>query len=276
MSVPPLLLCAAAAALYALGGRGSVGGARKRRRLQALSYYAAVVVLFVVLEPPLDDLADRSFGFHMIQHVFLLTIVPPLVILGRPWPRVWLPFPGSARRAVVHGIARGAWSAPLRFLSRAVAHPGVAWALMAAAVGVWHVPALYDAAVRNEGIHFAEHACFLGSALIYWGVLLDAPPVRARVDQLRRAAWFAAGAVPGWILAIVLAFAGTPIYDAYVIADRPFGMSPYTDQQLSAGVMWVPGSLVFFVAFFFAVYRWLEPDAQDKPGEPRPEELSWT
>ena len=247
-----------------------------RRRLQALSYYSAVVVLFVVLEPPMDDLADRSFAFHMLQHVFLLTVVPPLVILSRPWPRVWMPFPPQVRRSVARGIARGSWAAPLRLLSRAVAQPAFAWALLAAAIGAWHVPALYDAAVRNEGIHFAEHACFLVAALIYWGTLLDAPPVRARVDHLHRAAWFALGAVPGWILAIVLAFAGNPIYGAYVSADRPFGMSAYTDQQLSAGVMWVPGSLIFFIFFFISVYRWLDPDVENVPGEPRPEELSWT
>jgi cytochrome c oxidase assembly factor CtaG len=266
----------AAAALYALGGRGGAGSARSRRRLQALSYYGALVVLCVVLEPPVDDLADRSFAFHMIQHVFLLTVVPPLVILGRPWPRVWLPLPTAMRRTVARGIARGSWSAPLRLLSRGVARPLFAWAVLAATLGVWHVPSLYDAAVRSEGIHFAEHACFLLAALVYWGTLLDAPPVRARVDFLRRAVWFAAGAVPGWILAIVLAFAGTPLYGAYVVADRPFGMSAYTDQQLSAGVMWVPGSLVFFVAFFISVYRWLEPDAESAPAEPRHEELSWT
>ncbi len=276
MSVPPFVVCAAAAALYALGGQGSVGGARRRRRWQAVSYYGAIVVLFVALEPPLDNLADRSFGFHMLQHVFLLTVVPPLVILGRPWPRVWLPFPIGMRRAVLRSVARGRWAGPFRLLSVRVARPAVAWALLAAAVGAWHVPYLYDAAARNEGIHFAEHACFLIAALIYWGTLLDAPPVRARVDYLRRAAWFAVGAVPGWILAIVLAFAGTPLYGAYVSADRPFGMSAYTDQQLSAGVMWVPGSLVFFVAFFIAVYRWLDPDADEAPAEPRPEELSWT
>lgn len=276
MSVPPFVVCVAAAMLYALGGRGGVGGARGRRRLQALYYYSAVVILFVVLEPPLDDLADRSFGFHMLQHVFLLTVVPPLVILGRPWPRVWLPFPAGLRRPVVRGIARARWAAPLRFLSAGVARPLVAWALLAAAVGAWHVPALYNAAVRNEGIHFAEHACFLVAALIYWGVLLDAPPVRARIDHMRRAAWFALGAVPGWILAIVLAFAGTPLYGVYVDADRPFGMSAYTDQQLSAGVMWVPGSLVFFVAFFIAVYHWLEPDTDGLAAEPQPQELSWT
>jgi len=274
VSVPPLVVCALAAALYALGGRGSVGGVRRRRRLQALFYYGALVVLVVVLEPPMDDLADRSFAFHMIQHVFLLTVVPPLVILARPWPRVWLAFPIRARRPVARGVARSAWAAPLRLLAAAVAKPPVAWALMAAAIAAWHVPNLYDAAVRNEGIHFAEHACFLVTALVYWGTLLDAPPVRARVDHLRRAVWFAAGAVPGWILAIVLAFAGTPLYGAYVTADRPFGMSAYTDQQLSAGVMWVPGSLAFFVAFFIAVYRWLEPEKTS--AEPRHEELSWT
>ena len=276
MSVPPLVVCAAAAALYALGGRGSLGGERSRRRLQALSYYSAVVILFLVLEPPLDDLADRSFAFHMIQHVFLLTVVPPLVVLGRPWPRVWLPFPLGLRRAAARGIARGSWSAPLRLLSGGVARPAVAWALPAAAIGVWHVPVLYDAAVRNEGIHLAEHVCFLVAALVYWGTLLDAPPVRARIDFLRRAVWFAAGAVPGWILAIVLSFAGTPLYGAYVSADRPFGMSAYTDQQLSAGVMWVPGSLAFFVAFFISIYRWLDADAAEAPAEPRHEELSWT
>lgn len=276
MSWPPFVVCVAAAMLYALGGRGRVGGARGRRRLEALYYYSAIVVLFVVLEPPMDDLADRSFGFHMLQHVFLLTVVPPLVILARPWPRVWLPFPARARRAVVRGVSRGRWAAPLRFLSAGVARPVVAWALLAAAVGAWHVPALYSAAVRNEGIHFAEHACFLVAALVYWGVLLDAPPVRARIDYMRRAAWFALGAVPGWILAIVLAFAGTPLYGVYVEADRPFGMSAYTDQQLSAGVMWVPGSLVFFVAFFIAVYRWLEPETAEVPAEPQPQELSWT
>jgi putative membrane protein len=276
VSVPPFVVCVAAAALYALGGRGSVGGARRRRRLQALCYYGALVLLFVVLEPPLDNLADRSFGFHMLQHVFLLTVVPPLVILGRPWPRVWLPFPPGMRRSVVRAVALGRWSRPLRMISGAIARPAFAWVLLAAAVGAWHLPYLYDAAVRNEGIHFAEHACFLVAALVYWGVLLDAPPVRARVDYLRRALWFAAGAVPGWILAIVLAFAGTPLYSAYLTADRPYGMSAYTDQQLSAGVMWVPGSLVFFVAFFIAVYRWLEPDADEVPVEPRPEELSWT
>ena len=71
-------------------------------------------------------------------------------------------------------------------------------------------------------------------ALVFWGALLDAPPVRARTDDLHRAMWFAAAMVPGWILAIVLAFASAPVYAAY---------PSLTDQAVAAGVMWVPGSL---------------------------------
>jgi cytochrome c oxidase assembly factor CtaG len=127
-------------------------------------------------------------------------------------------------------------------------------------VGLWHVPRLYDAAAENRWIHVLEHVCFVAPALVFWGALLDAPPVRARIDHLHRAVWFTAAMIPSWILAIVLAFAATPLYAAY---------PSMTDQQLAAGIMWVPGSLTYFVAALAFFYLWLE-------AEPQPEELSWT
>ena len=133
----------------------------------------------------------------------------------------------------------------------------------AAALGIWHIPALYDAAVHSETVHVLEHVSFVAPALLFWGALLEAPPVRARIDHLHRAGWFALAMVPGWILAIVLAFAKTPLYGAY---------HSLSNQQLGAGVMWVPGSLTYFICAFIAFYRWLEPSV----AEPRPEELSWT
>jgi cytochrome c oxidase assembly factor CtaG len=243
MTVAALVVCTLAAALYALGGRG------RRRALREVSFYAGIVSALVVLEPPFDGWADTSFALHMTQHVVLMTVTAPLLVLGRPWPRVWLTFPLRARRAMGRAVT-------LRFLAR----PSVALLLMSAALGAWHVPALYDAAVRSEWLHTLEHVCFVGTALLFWGALLEAPPVRARIDHLRRTAWFAAGILPGWILAIVLAFAQTPLYPAY---------GSLSDQQLAAGVMWVPGSLTLTIAVIAAFYRWLEPS-------PRPEELSWT
>jgi putative membrane protein len=255
----PLFVCGAAALLYALGRRGRL------RLWREACFYSGVMLTFVVLEPPFDGWADRWLSAHMGQHIVLMTVVPPLVVLGRPWPRMWLPLPLSARRAVGGALSRSpSFRRSAGFLKR----PLVALAVQSATVGLWHVPQLYDAAARNEWIHVCEHVCFVAPALVFWGALLDAPPLRARIDHLHRAICFAAAMVPGWILAIVLAFASAPVYASY---------PSLTDQQLGAGVMWVPGSLTYFVAAFVFFYSWLEPGASDaRAAEPQPEELSWT
>jgi putative membrane protein len=255
----PLVVCGTAAALYALGWWGRV------RVWREVSFYSGVALTFVVLEPPFDGWADRWLSAHMTQHVVLMTVIPPLVVYGRPWPRMWLPFPLSARRAVGGALSR---SRSFRLFGSFLVLPWVALAVQSAMIGLWHVPQLYDAAAGNEWIHVLEHVCFVAPALVFWGALLDAPPVRARIDHLHRAVWFVAAMVPMWILAIYLAFAPAPVYSAY---------PSLTDQQLAAGIMWVPGSLTYFVAAVVAFYRWLEPEGATAPaGEPRPEELSWT
>jgi cytochrome c oxidase assembly factor CtaG len=255
----PLVVCGAAAALYALGRRGKV------RLWREVSFYSGVVLAFVVLEQPFDDWADRWLSVHMTQHIVLMTVVPPLVVLGRPWPRMWLPFPLSARRAVGGTLSRSpGFRRSAGFLKR----PAVAFVAMSGMVALWHVPQLYDAAVRNEWIHVLEHVCFFVPALVFWAALLEAPPVRARIDHFHRCCWFVLAMIPSWILAMYLAFAPAPVYSAY---------PSLTDQQLAAGIMWVPGSLTYFVAAVIAFYRWLEPDGAPAPApEPRPEELSWT
>jgi cytochrome c oxidase assembly factor CtaG len=277
VSVPPLLACAAAAALYALGGTGRAGRGPQDRRWREACFYLGVLLTFVALEPPFDNWADTSFAMHMAQHVVLLTVAPPLLVLGRPWPRMWMPFPAQARRSAVRGLARGRWSAPLRTAARWATKPPFAIAILSAALAVWHLPALYAAAVDHEPVHILEHFCFVAASLLFWGPLLDAPPVRSRIDHLRRAGWFAAAAVPGFVLAIVLAYAPHPLYSVYAdLVHRAFGLSPDGDQQMAAGVMWVPGSITYFVAFIVSVYRWLDPGAEVPVREPRPEELSWT
>src|ERR1700745_907833 len=100
----PLVVCGTAAALYAVGRRGRI------RVWRELSFYSGVVLAFLVLEQPSDDGANRWLSVHMAQHIVLMTVVPPLVVLGRPWPRMWLPFPLRARRAVGRALSG---SAPL-------------------------------------------------------------------------------------------------------------------------------------------------------------------
>ena len=137
----PFAVSGTAAVLYALGRRG------KLRLWREVSFYSGVGLAFVVLERPFDEWADTWLSVHMTQHIVLMTVVPPLVVLGRPWPRMWLPFPLAARRAVGGTLAR---SPSFRRSAGCVKRPWVALAVQSAMVGLWHVPQLYDAAARNE------------------------------------------------------------------------------------------------------------------------------
>ena len=229
----PLLLTVAAGALYGVALRRSVRLDRERL-WRAGAFYGGLVAILVALEPPVDSLADSLFSMHMVQHVLLLTVAPPLLVLGRPWLRVW--------------------------------RPAVSWVLLNGTLILWHVPTLYDAAVRNEWIHAFEHLTFLATGIVFWAQVVGAPPLRARLTNIQRAAFLWAAMLPGWILAIVLAFASTPLYPAYAdLTSRPAHLDAMGDQAIAGGVMWVPGSLAYMIAIIYSFYRWLENDAGAAP-----------
>lgn len=249
----PFAVCVALVALYAVGGRG-----RRRDRGRAAAFYAGIGTIVLALDTPIDSYADRLFSVHMAQHVLLLTVAPPLLVLGRAWPRLWQPLPVSFRRAGARAFVFGA---PLT-------HPAVALVLLSATVGAWHVPALYDETLRNEFVHQLEHLSFVVSAILFWAPVLGTPPLRARLDGPWRCLYLVLAIVPGWVLAIVLAFAQTPLYSYAALDHRPGGISALADQQIAAGVMWVPGSLAYLIAACWALYAWLDPAGTRRPHRP--------
>lgn len=249
----PFAVCVALAALYALGGRGRAPDPRR-----AAAFYGGIATIVLALDTPIDAYADRLFWVHMMQHVLLLTAAPPLLVLGRAWPRLWKPLPVAVRRAGARVFVAGA---PL-------ARPPVALALLAASLGAWHVPALYDATLRNDLVHQVEHLTLVLTAMLFWAPVLGAPPLRARLDGAQRCVYLVLALVPGWLLAIVLAFERTPLYSYAALGRRPGGISALADQQLAAGVMWVPGSLVYVVAVCWALYSWLDPAGAHRSHRP--------
>ena len=246
------------ALLYARGGRGRRTAAATARR-RAIAFYAGLAVVVLALDTPIDAYADTSFSVHMLQHVLLLTVAPPLLVLGRAWPRLWQPLPRGATRLGARAIAA---VAPL-------ARPPVALAALAATMAVWHVPALFDATLHNDGIHQLEHLSFVLAGIVFWASILGAPPLRARPTGIESCCYLVLAMIPGWILAIVLAYARAPLYSYATLEHRPWGLSALADQQLAAGVMWVPGSIAYVVAAGWSLYRWLETDERGKAREGR-------
>jgi cytochrome c oxidase assembly factor CtaG len=262
MSWAPLVYVALAAALYVLGGR-------KGRRLptqgwQTAAFFAGLATVVIALQPPVDTYADRLFWVHMGQHVLLLTVAPPLILLGRPWPRMWRALPLEVRTDLGRALASGRLAAPIRKLSR----PQPAWLLFNATIVLWHIPAAYDATLRSSAVHDLEHAMFFFTGLLFWARVIDPGPLRPKLIWPARIAYVVGAMVVGWVLAIALVLFPHPLYSHYAdLTHRPGGITALTDQQIAGGVMWVPGSISYTIAFLLGFYRWLAADSA--PGSSR-------
>jgi putative membrane protein len=259
---PPLFAVILVGALYWLGGRRRVSTRRGLDRpAKSVSFYLGLFAILVALDSPLDPLADTLFAAHMAQHVLLLTVAPALIVLAAPWTQIWQPLPLGFRRTVAKAVVVHPRARPLRATAHALGHPLVAWTLFDVNLLLWHVPALYDFTLRSQAVHDLEHALFFSTGLLFWAQVFDSAPFRARLSWLWRAAYTTTGMLVGWVLAVVLAFAPTPLYHAYAaLPSRPGGLSALGDQQIAAGVMWVPGSIVYTIAILVFFYRWLGPE----------------
>jgi len=260
---PPLAYVAIAAMLYWVGERGYTQAAREP--LRTASFAAGLATIVLALDSPIDGYADQLFWVHMFQHVLLLTVAPPLILLGRPWPRMWRALPLPSRTRIGRALALARWAAPLRALAR----PWPAWLLFNATFVAWHIPGAYEATLNSNAIHQLEHAMFFFTGLLFWARVIDPGPLRPRLIWPARIAYVVGAMVVGWVLAITLVLVQQPIYPHYaLLAHRPGGISALTDQQLAGGVMWVPGSLAYGITLLIGVYRWLEPESGPRPRQP--------
>lgn len=266
---PALAWVLSAAVLYWLGGRGSTGSrSDTSRRWRTAAFAGGLLTILIALDSPVDGLADKLLWVHMLQHILLLLVAPPLLALARPWNRMWHGFPLDTRRVLARWLSAGRWSRPLRAVARVLAEPVPSWLLFNLVLLGWHVPGAYDATLSSPLLHASEHFLFFATGLLFWTRVIDSPPWRSRLSETGRAVYLGSSMVTSWLLAIVLAEAGSPIYSNYSdLASRPGGITALTDQQLAAGAMWVLGSIPFTIAILSVVYRWLEPkgSAQSPP-----------
>ena len=256
---PALIWVLGAACLYWLGGRRGARAPSAQRRRTVL-FIAGLAAIVAALDSPLDDLASKLQWAHMVQHVLLLLVAPPLLALARPWNRMWHGLPLGLRRTVSRGVRHGRWSRPILGTARVLGDPVPSWLLFTGTLIFWHIPFAYDETLRSPMVHALEHALFFGVGLLFWTRVIDSPPWRSPLADGARAVYVGSAMVVSWMLAIVLAVAPTALYSPYVEqATRPGGITAHADQQLAAGVMWVPGSIPFTIAILFIAYRWLEP-----------------
>jgi putative membrane protein len=248
------LLLGASAVLYAVGVRRlwrRAGGRRGIRNVHLLRFVLGWLVLAGALLSPIDAFADRSFALHMLQHELIMLVAAPLFVLARPLEAfTWALGPGLRRR--VAGATHLPWA---KRGWRALTRQSSAWCLHAGALWIWHVPVLFIAAVANPTLHVLQHACFLGSALLFWWSVLRA---RAGLQSTGAMASVLTTMLHTSALGALLTLAAHPMYVAAGQATI-LGLTPLEDQQLGGLIMWVPGSLAYLVAALVIVAGWLAP-----------------
>jgi putative membrane protein len=225
------------------------------------------VILAIALASPIEVLSEQLFWVHMVQHVLLLVVAAPLMVLAQPWIRLWRCLPLDARRWLAHHLSHGRRTAPLRALTHALGTPLAGFLLFSAVLLSWHIPVLFDATLSNGFLHALEHTLFFATALMFFKQVIASPPLHTTLAASQRVVFAIGGMIVSWVLAVVLALAPHPLYAHYAQqASRPGGISALADQQLAAGIMWVPGSITFLLVVFVYVHRWLMPPS---PGSAR-------
>jgi putative membrane protein len=222
---------------------------RKTRREQfnnvrLISFFAGLAILWLAIGSPMDGLADALLSAHMVEHLLLMSVVPPLLLYGLPTVPLLRGLPSAFTRFALGPLLR---IRPLRKLVRWLVTPVVAWLAMNIAFLAWHIPRAYDFALEHENWHVIEHICFLFSSLLFWWCIVRPWPARRTPRDWWVLLYLVAADIVNTLLSAFLAFCGRPIYIFYVTHPNPFHVLPTDDQVLGAVIMWVFGSIIFLV-----------------------------
>ena len=233
---------------------------------RAVAFLTGLATLMLALCSPLDPLGHFLLQAHMIQHLLLMMVVPPLIWLGAPVAPVLLGLPRPLRRAVARGLA----AHPVRRLTAVVGHPAFGLVVFSVAFWFWHLPALYGLALGSDAWHHVEHASFLATALLYWRPVILAWPARSPWPRWAMIPYLVLGEFQNTALSAILAFSDRVIYPAYEAAFRLGGVSALEDQSIAGAIMWVPGSLAFLLPVLWLVLTAVTgpKDAQRIPAQP--------
>ena len=209
-----------------------------------VSFVSGLLAIVLALDSPVDAFGALLLEAHMIQHLLLIAVAPPLLLLGQPV----LP--------LMHGLPRWIFkdalgpflaSRELKQVGRAMIHPVVTWLALSSAIVVWHFPRLYELALRSPGWHQAEHACFFWSAVLFWWPVIDVWPSHSVWPRGAMIPYLLLAGMVNMGLSAILSFSNHVLYASYAFAPRLWGISALEDQAAAGGIMWVPGSIAMLI-----------------------------
>jgi cytochrome c oxidase assembly factor CtaG len=223
------------------------------------AFLFGLAILWLAIGSPMDGFADALLSAHMVEHLLLMSFVPPLLLLGDPQVPLLRGLPRIVTVRLLGPLFR---LKALRTLGRFLTRPLVAWLAMNLIFLGWHVPSAYDFALEHERWHDFEHICFLSSSILFWWPVIRPWPTSARYPGWFMLPYLVGADIVNTALSAFLAFCDRPVYSYYLTKPNPFHVAPMTDQVVGAVIMWVVGSLVFLIPAVFITISLLQQDSK--------------
>lgn len=214
---------------------------------QRALFMTALVTIFLSLNGPLHDLSDSYlFSAHMVQHLVLTLVAPPLLIAGTPASL----FRQALRFRAVASVAMR------------ITRPIAAFAIFNVVLAFWHLPLFYNLAVLHHPVHITQHLMFMAAATLMWWPLIGAVPELPRPAPPLQILYCFLMTIPMSIIAIFVTYADGVLYPAYASAPRLWGISPMEDQLYGGLIMWIPGGFFFLGVMAVVFFRWAALEGQ--------------
>jgi cytochrome c oxidase assembly factor CtaG len=221
------------------------------------SFESGLLILAMAICSPLDAFANLLLQVHMIQHLLLLMVAPPLLWLGQPIPALARSVPAALFRVFFAPFLK---SPLLRGCGAFLVYPVVAWLLFQLVLIGWHVPFLFELSLSDPAWHQVEHLSFLSAALLFWWPVVSVWPSKPRWPRAAFIVYLLAADLVNTALSAFFAFSGTVLYGSYRDGPHLFGISAADDQVAAGVIMWVPGSLAYLIPALIIAVRFMSGD----------------
>ena len=218
------------------------------------AYLSGVFSLWVAIGSPLSAFDEASLTVHMMQHLLLMLVAPPLLLLGAPLLPLLHGLPQSLVRSVLGPFFRLSW---VQCVGSFLTHPVLCWLLASVTMIVWHIPSAFELALRSDVWHEVEHFCFLSTSILFWWPVVQPYPSQSHWSRWSIPVYLLLAMFPGGALGAFLTFYDGVIYSSYTTEPPVFGLSHLTDQILAGVLMWVSGIFVFVVPAVLITFRLL-------------------
>jgi putative membrane protein len=220
------------------------------------AFLAGIISVWIAIGSPVDAFDEISLSVHMLQHLLLMSVAPPLILLGAPALPLLQGLRESFARKVVGPVLR---LAPVKQFGHFITNPAICWLAAALALIVWHVPAVFELALRWDWLHELEHACFFATGFLFWWPVVQPWPSTARSPEWLIPLYLFCATLPCDALSGFLVFCDRVVYSSYLSAPHLFGFPPLEDQEFAAAFMWVTVTFILLVPAVVITMHILSP-----------------